>query len=169
GLEPDQGPHASGGVLLAHLRHCAGSPSCTRILESHWLQRPEPWRVPRTTRPLLDGHATLEELELLPIVRRVVPGFGEGLVEAVVLLLGEGQVQVVRRLVVAPGAEGHRHVDAIERDHGSGRVVEAEELLAYEVAYGLGEAVAGERARRQHGDSGRYGGELFVVDSDRGM
>src|SRR5690606_34366999 len=86
-LEADERPHPSRRVLLPELHHGVGPAASARVLEAHWLHGPEARRVVAAPRQFLDGHAALEELEVLPIVRGMAPGALQGPVEPLVLLL----------------------------------------------------------------------------------
>src|SRR5690606_9200106 len=65
GLETDQRPHPARGVLLAQLRDRVWSPAGAGVVEAHRFEGTEARRIAAATRQLLDGHATLEELEFL--------------------------------------------------------------------------------------------------------
>src|SRR5690606_41251008 len=95
--------HATGGVLLPELHDGVRPLARARVLEADGLHRPEARRVVAAPGDLLDRHAALEELEVLPVARHVPSRLAEGGVEPVVLLLREGQVDVVGLLAVAAG------------------------------------------------------------------
>src|SRR5690606_3383484 len=135
GLEADQRPHAPGSVFLSQLHDRVRPPSRARVIESYRLERAEARSVAPAARQLLDRHTALEELELLPLVWRVVPSLCQRVVEAIVLLLGEWQVEVVGSLVIAPRPERDVHVDAVVRDYRRCCVVEPQELFTDDRAY----------------------------------
>ena len=75
----------------------------------------------------LHGHTALKYHLVLKAVDRGLLGRGQLLPEGVVLLLGHGAVDIVRRSPVIPGAEpGLVHVHALGGDPGGRRVVEVE-------------------------------------------
>ena len=112
--------------------------------------------------------------ELLPGLYGDGFGGGEGIEEAVVLLLGEGAVDVVGgAFVVAGGEEDAVHVDGGGIDDGRDGVVEGEMVGAGETLQLGGEGGAGERAGGEDGEgvgiAGVERGDLFAVDGDSGL
>ncbi len=72
---------------------------------------------------------------------------------AVVLLFGERQVDVIRRLAVTAPAVGNVHVDRIGLDDWRCGVVETQEVAADAPFYGLGQCVTGQRTRGEDDDA----------------
>src|SRR5690606_11762419 len=151
-------------VFLSQLHDRVRPPSRARVIESYRLERAEARSVAPAARQLLDRHTALEELELLPLVWRVVPSLWQRVVEAIVLLLGEWQVEVVGSLVIAPRPERDVHVDAVVRDYRRCCVVEPQELFTDGRAYRSCQLVACQRTRCQHRDTVRYRCQLALVD-----
>ena len=106
-------------------------------------------------------------------------GGGEGVEEGLVLLLGEGAVDVVcGAFVVAGGEVDAIHVDGGGVDDGGDGVVEGEVAGTGEALEFRGEGGAGEWAGGEDGDgvgivpciiAASKGGDFFAVDGDEGL
>ncbi len=98
-LEADQAPHSTVSVLLAQLDDRIGHGPGARVLEPDRLQGAEAKRILSAGGQHLDGEATLEERNPVPVVAIVDLSTNQRLVERVIALGGQGTVDV--RLVLA--------------------------------------------------------------------
>ena len=110
--------------------------------------------------------------EVLPRFGGYGFGGGEGVEEGVVLVLGEGAVDVVGGAFVPAGGEVNLvHVDGGGVDDGGDGVVEGEVVGTGDVLEGVGEGLRGERAGGEDGQVGVAveGEDFFAVDGDVGV
>ncbi|CAN3960230.1 Phosphate-binding protein, partial [Dysosmobacter welbionis] len=127
GLEAHQVVHRAVGVVSPQLHHGVGLLSRAGILQPPGLQGAVAEGIVAPAGHDLHGHTALKYHLVLKAVDRGLLGRGQLLPEGVVLLLGHGAVDIVRRSPVIPGAEpGLVHVHALGGDQGGRRVVEVE-------------------------------------------
>ena len=110
---------------------------------------------PSATCHHLDGEASFEVRNLVPIVPIVHFGPAEKRNERIVLLLRHRAVQVVGRLVEATGLEHHGIVQGVPVEHRRDRVEEAQPLVPERRSDRGGKRIGGERTGRHHSRPGR--------------
>ncbi len=144
-LEPDQVVGIVAQVLLPQLDHRVGLFAGARIAQPDRLHGAEAQSIAAAVRDLLDRQASLEIVQLLPVLGFHRLGRHQRVIEAVVLFLGEGAVDVIGRAFVV----ARRHIDpgAVDRvsfDDGRDGVVEVEARVGVGGAGGIGAVAFGE-------------------------
>ncbi len=147
GLEAHQVVDGPLGVVLAQLYHGEGLLPCFRVLQPHRLQGAVAQGIMAPAGHHLHRHAALKHSGVLKAVNLRLLSLGQLGPEGVVLLPGEGTVDVVRRPPVVPGREpGAVHVDAVEGDQRGGRVEEVQVFAVREqLGYLLRQRLRGQR------------------------
>ena len=189
-LEADEVVAVGAQVLLAKLDDGVGPASGPGVGEADRLHGAEAEGVAAAAGGLFDGQTAFEVVQLQVVSFRLqvggvggdgLPGLygdgfggGEGVEEAVVLLLGEGAVDVVGGAFVVAGCEVDAvHVDGGGIDDGRDGVVKGEVVGAGEALKFGGERGRGERAGGEDGERvgivGIECGDLFAVDGDGGL
>ncbi len=132
-LQADQVVGVGAQVLAAQLHHRPGHLAGARIAQADRLHGAKAQRFPAAPRQFLDGQAAFEVFQLLPFLALDRFGRNQGIVEAVVLLLRHGAVDVIGgALVVAGGKVDPLHIDRIGFDDGADGVVKGQLAAAGE-------------------------------------
>ncbi len=117
------------GVVLTQLDHGEGLLPRLGVLQAHRLQGAIAQRVSPPAGHDLHRHAALKHPGVLKAVDLRLLGGGELPPKGVILLLGQGAVDVVRGAPVIPGGEpGGVHVHALKGDQRGGGVEEIQVL-----------------------------------------
>ena len=138
-LEAHEVVHGAFGGLLAELQRRPGAVTGAGVRETDGFHRAEPDGIVSPICHDFDGHAAFVDAAFVEVVEFRGLGGDEGLVEAVVLLLVHGTVDVIvlPAPVVTGLSERFRHVDGVAGHDGRHRVEEVERGLALRVLFGL--------------------------------
>ena len=130
-LEPDKVVERAGRILGTQLHSRPRAVAGARVAQADRAQRPEPDRICAARSHDLDRHTALVDGQIaVKVVERCALGGDERRVEALVLLLIKGAVQIVR-LAAAIAGRGKNLVivKAFGRHDGSHRVIKAEPVV----------------------------------------
>ena len=164
-LESHQVVRGALRVLGAQLDGGPGAFSGAGVDEAHGLHRAEPDGVMPGARDLLGGLARLEELAPLEILEDDALRAHERIDEDIVLVFGEGGIQVVAApsLVVARLGKDDVAVDGRRVHDGGRRVEEGQRIAAHQVEHLPGQGRGAERPRGDDARAVGYGGHLTTL------
>ena len=138
-------------VFLAQLHNGPGSFSGARIAQAHRLHGAKAQRVASAPGQHFDGQASLEIVQLLPLLCLGCLSGQQGIEKKVELFAIHGAVDVVGGSLVPSRSHVHAiHVDGFGFDDGRDGIVEGQLTSAGDALDFAAQRVGGERARREN-------------------